>query len=495
MASGMRDSVEQNGLSWEEEGLDLLPVWELEPDVSLITSLAKQHLETQAKGGKVTVTYLTSGSFNKIYDVRLEDEEFARYVFRVALPVDPIYKTESEIATLHFVKTQTTIPVASVVAYDSSTKNSIGFEWILMEKLPGARLVDCWSRMSFEAKESLTKDLAGMVMSLQTCRFDRIGSLYYGPSTEVASNEDELSTTIQAPVTSGADIAPQTRRGEYVVGRLVERNFFRGKRVFLEVDRGPYESCQSFIEASVDMEISNLVHLSDPSIREDLTALDETIKENLEFSFDREEDTSGNVSRAIDMCRQLREQAHKTFGHGTTHSKELLSPEQEEIQPDVCNTDKPYVLMHVDLSAKNTLVDPETFKITGIIDWEFAATQPLWKAVVYPYCIDDQECELEDLQGCDEDMLKERTEYYELTQLRKLYNRAFLRAGIPTPESMNRSLECRRMRQFLDALSDVEENGHKPLEHFLSNSDEYWVTRERFDTGLYVSSWPEEGAS
>lgn len=44
---------------------------------------------------------------------------------------------KNEVATLNYVKQRTTIPVPTVIVSDSSSENDLGYEWILMEKIPG----------------------------------------------------------------------------------------------------------------------------------------------------------------------------------------------------------------------------------------------------------------------------------------------------------------------------------------------------------------------
>ena len=48
---------------------------------------------------------------------------------RVSLPVDPYFKTAGEVATLQFVKKNTSIPVPQIIPLDSSADNELmGFD-------------------------------------------------------------------------------------------------------------------------------------------------------------------------------------------------------------------------------------------------------------------------------------------------------------------------------------------------------------------------------
>jgi len=50
-----------------------------------------------------------------------------------------------------------------------------------------------------------------------------------------------------------------------------------------------------------------------------------------------------------------------------------------------------YRLHHADLNLANILVNPESFEITGIVDWELINIFPSWKASDYPVFLQDIE--------------------------------------------------------------------------------------------------------
>lgn len=47
----------------------------------------------------------------------------------------PRLKTSSEVATMHYLRTRTTVPVPDVYHYDSNPYNRLGGEFILMSKV------------------------------------------------------------------------------------------------------------------------------------------------------------------------------------------------------------------------------------------------------------------------------------------------------------------------------------------------------------------------
>lgn len=74
-----------------------------------------------------------------------------------------------------------------------------------------------------------------------------------------------------------------------------------------------------------------------------------------------------------------------------TSSKKLRTTEAPSnaflvILPQVCpheESGKAIVLHHRDLNAGNILVDPTSYKVTGIVDWEMTRLAPTWMASVH----------------------------------------------------------------------------------------------------------------
>ncbi|KAI0280955.1 hypothetical protein BGY98DRAFT_961531 [Russula aff. rugulosa BPL654] len=50
-----------------------------------------------------------------------------------------------------------------------------------------------------------------------------------------------------------------------------------------------------------------------------------------------------------------------------------------------------FSLFHDDISTNNILVDPTTFRITGIVDWECVSLQPLWEVSRVPKLLEGPE--------------------------------------------------------------------------------------------------------
>ncbi|KAG9075328.1 hypothetical protein FRC06_010147, partial [Ceratobasidium sp. 370] len=122
------------------------------------------------------IKFLSSGTFHKAFLVSLVDGPDV--VARIARRYMPKLKTESEIATINYIRTHTKIPVPFIYAYDSDPYNKLGGEYIIMSKAPGVPLIRQFHSMSSTKLQDLVTNLANMLIPLSTQTFPAIGSLY-----------------------------------------------------------------------------------------------------------------------------------------------------------------------------------------------------------------------------------------------------------------------------------------------------------------------------
>ncbi|KAK0645445.1 phosphotransferase enzyme family-domain-containing protein [Cercophora newfieldiana] len=142
-------------------------------------------------------------------------------MMRVSLPVDPGAKTRGEVATLQLIRRKTDVPVPRVIAFDDTARNEIGFEWILMELMPGRPAYYRWRRMSMSAKETLVARIAEFQSQLFRCgglSFRSIGT---------------LSTSSEVPEP----------------GPIVSSVFFAGPHFHYTVPRGPFTSSHDWLRS------------------------------------------------------------------------------------------------------------------------------------------------------------------------------------------------------------------------------------------------------
>jgi aminoglycoside phosphotransferase len=207
----------QDSLKWVHNAFSLEPQWTTDIDPESIEQAIRSNYSTQ----RVQVSFLTQGALSKLYNVQTDSDTL---VMRVSLPVDPYWKTISEVATMQWIRLNTALPVPKILAYQDSRENAIGFEWILMTKIPGKTLADAWISIPWKAKEQLVHQLATYSSNLFKKKLRKIGNIY--PSSNPFGN----------------DTLPQ-------VERIVSMQFFWGDHVRQNVPRGPFRSSKGWIAA------------------------------------------------------------------------------------------------------------------------------------------------------------------------------------------------------------------------------------------------------
>ena len=231
----------QHCLEWVETTFSWEPHWTMDPKVSDIEAVIKTAFKMPQD---CKVVFIRQGALNKIYRVQYGNESL---IMRISLPVDPHSKTESEVATLHFMRRNSNIPVPIVKAYNSSSTDPIGFEWILMDFMPGMPLRERWRLIPWPAKEAIVEQLAVFSSSMYRRQFRAIGNIY--PNLK----RPDLNT-------------PEIKR-------IVAMQFFWGDHISQAVSRGPFQSSQDWIAARLSFNKADgekvLRHSRDEDERED----------------------------------------------------------------------------------------------------------------------------------------------------------------------------------------------------------------------------------
>ncbi|OTA63273.1 kinase-like protein [Hypoxylon sp. EC38] len=169
-----------DSLQWTNDGnpFSTRAEWTVVPTIDSIVLTLKEFIN-QSK--EYHVQHLWDGVYNKLYSVSYEEKH---YIMRISLPVCPKSKTESEVATLNWIHENTRLPVPIVICYDSTRNNHIGFEWILMDRIDGKPLSQCWQAVTRNAKERIVKQVAEYAVIAFSGQFEG----------ETTSNKDHRET-------------------------------------------------------------------------------------------------------------------------------------------------------------------------------------------------------------------------------------------------------------------------------------------------------------
>lgn len=337
-------TLSEHRLCWKnsDEGGFLVPVWPREPNMDVARKLAIESLSSD-KFSNATISAFAEGSFNRLYCVS-SPQTTAEYIMRVALPVDPFYKTESEVATMDYIRQHTSIPVPGVVAYSSNSSNELGFEWMLLERIPGVPLHEVWDKMPFEAKMDLTVRLANSFKGLFQRQFPLIGSIYYNG----VWNQVDYTPSLSPPPTGdekASDLDIGTDK-TFVIGRMVTNSLVKDKRLLLRPDRGPFKTARELAIAETKLLSQRIRHLSPTPETDYYCEVDEELHED----GDEVLDTVDELLRVVPQVYSAED-----------------TPEDTK------------VLWHDDVSLQNVLVDPQTYELTGIVDWESVSIVPAWR--------------------------------------------------------------------------------------------------------------------
>ncbi|KFY91998.1 hypothetical protein V500_04381 [Pseudogymnoascus sp. VKM F-4518 (FW-2643)] len=271
--------------------------------------------------GEIDITLIeTQQELSRVYDVFLPEKD-ETLILRINLPLDPRFKTLSEVETINWVRDNTNIPVPKIVHYDASNANPIGFEYILMTKLPGKQLSEeMWKSISFPAKEELFRQIAELSSCLYKNQLRGIGSIQ--------------------------SASPPS------VGPVVARELFWHDSIHIDVPRGPFSSARDWFKAI--LEIKRQVACAMVAKHSGIGVRNEEDQEDLDWA-----------------------QVTLKIIDGVVPLVDKILPPGNDVE------DEPSMLHHAYLDWSTILVD-DSGALTGIIDWQCASAVPLWSACYYP---------------------------------------------------------------------------------------------------------------
>lgn len=344
----VREMPERKGLLWEP---GCWPKFEYAPHSDDIENLCRRELHLEADQ-VCSISQMAFGSRSRLYAVNTNT---ARYVLKVVLPILPVIKTTSEVATMQFIAQKTSIPVPEVITYSTDT-SEIDFEWILMTRLPGRDLGRAGLDMSTEEMSRVVQQLTMYQSELYKYTFPSIGSLQ-----EVERNYSQF-------VVRSSDSNTEERR----MGPTYDTDHFMLDHLSLDVPYTTFAKASDWLRHRLDI----FIHSQDVLI-------------NKLCSTTNEDTSAGSVDEEIDEDdKDLR---HWHCSHGTLEEaqqrkalalklKALVTKVLEGTQQDTNG----FVLYHHDLNTGNILVDQHG-NVTSILDWEMISTVPWWNTLHYPY--------------------------------------------------------------------------------------------------------------
>lgn len=406
------------------------PEWVAELSDQRIRETLRPHINHLGyESESVEIEFLSEGGFHRVYTITALNQETKRpksFVLRIPLPADPYFKTESDVATTEIVRYTTQIPVPVIYAYDSSSNNALGFEWILMEKINGNPMYEYWEKMDYDSKVSFTKLVAGWNTQLANIVSKKIGAIYmHYTATEL----------------------------HFYVGRCVNALFTQENRLSYDVYRGPFETPADFYASVLAITAQDVNDLR----RKNRAGL-------LRDARHRFLDRIWTITTPID------DEEIKDWQEKREEDLETLSTAIQTLQqrlPALCKrlpvVESSNRLSHNDLSLSNVLADENGMPIS-LLDWESSQLGPMMFLVGFPSFIVDEELpyepersiipskaklcysaeEIEKLEAENEEYYLEKLEIYTKQRLSPEYQAELRRLDSPLKD-VNGENFCEKM--------------------------------------------------
>lgn len=451
-----------SGLKWVRSLWGLEPRWTVNLEEKAIEETVKSALSLT---DPCTVEFLAQGAFNKLYTII--DSTGQSVIFRVTLPIDPKWKTLSEVATLEWVHEKTSLPVPRVLAYRADRSSPIGFEWIILERMPGRPWADVWKEVPCPAKERLVRRLAEFCSDTFQQQMLGIGNIF------------PVSTLSESDLSMDGKIHKIKATPGIQVQRIVSSAFITSG-FHHDVSRGPFSTSREWLLGRLDHAMADcrkrLAIVQKPELINEAqgdNAEAGPIGDAEDASKDDDGDDPEDLENALLIISKLRAHLDEFFPTG--------GPEPE-----------PSMIFHDDLNRHNVLVD-ERGELTAVVDWECVSALPLYAACQYPPFLLSKSVDIEpiksryqhDENGEVAELYWEHLEDYELTRLRRAFLAEMRRlqpGWVDVFESSQRQrdfdlavMTCDgpfMLRRILNWLSDLESGAEKVqgLEERIANA-------------------------
>ncbi|KAK0109425.1 Phosphotransferase enzyme [Cadophora gregata] len=292
----------------------------------------------------VSMTKLAEGGYNKVFRLVMDNGSVA--IARLPnLNAGPAQKTTaSEVATMDFARTVLNIPVPKVFTWSAVASNPVGAEYIIMEEASGTQLLDVWGSKKVSEKNKIVEGVVKIEKKLLSLSFTRYGSIYFAsdafPGCEPANVVGDIP----------ADMKEIVQR-RFVIGPVVDRDYWNGERAFMAIDRGSWANPQDYLKSIANREIAWLRSFAVPKPPNDVFLPSEA-----------QNSPSSHISLYEMFLRMV----------------PYLLPKKKELSKST--------LWHWDLHSANIFVEGN--RITSIIDWQDTWAGPLFLQFRHPKLAD-----------------------------------------------------------------------------------------------------------
>ncbi|TVY67451.1 Altered inheritance of mitochondria protein [Lachnellula suecica] len=276
------------------------------------------------------------GMNNKAYILTMDNgtEVLAKLPNPCAGP--SFYITASEVATRTFLRDALSISIPRIIARSANRSNPVGAEYIIEEKAAGEPLGNFWKSLDtlpMNDRMAIVDNILEIEKKLTFIKFAKSGCIYF---REDISNSEPLQTN--PPLSSQI-------LDRFTMGPLVSNEFWSGQKAGMDLNRGPFEMPEQFIDAIARNERKFIKEYATPRM-------------NYHCSLKKAELPHEMLS-LLDRYLQL---TPAMVPSQLTENVDIHSP----------------TLWHPDLHPNNIFVDPKSKNLSHVIDWQSASSLPLF---------------------------------------------------------------------------------------------------------------------
>ncbi|PVH85726.1 hypothetical protein DL98DRAFT_568045 [Cadophora sp. DSE1049] len=307
-----------------------------------IPALVDAAVHAAGNGARSCVKLLkcTEGQYNKAFLMSMDSGAEVLAKVRNPNAGPAFYTTASEVAIRQFLRTVLKLPVPRIHAFSLDSHNPVGAEYIIEEKARGKPLGNFWHQWDTESQIGLVTQLVDFEIKLASVSSRRHGCIYYRKDLV----EKGLPTYDLEAKSISTDGTPMQLNSvsteEFAIGPLTEARLWEGERATMKLDRGPWSTPLSYMAAMGINEIQWAAAYAKPQMNP---------YRSIETP-DSPDDYISLLKRYLQLVPYLSPGPFRTS------------------------------LSHPDLRLDNILVDPDTKKITCIIDWQSAsASEPFFQ--------------------------------------------------------------------------------------------------------------------
>ncbi|KAK8036363.1 hypothetical protein PG991_001500 [Apiospora marii] len=254
-------SQQQPLFRWKSGGGDQDLEWIQRPKAlvpairDLLQAQLRQAWGLSIASDAISVEFMSQGTWNRAYKVT--SSAAGSWSSDFPSPLLASDKVRSEVATLRWVRRHTAIPVPRVFLYDATGRTFSGYEWILMELMPGKPFWAVHKQLPLEAKTALAATIAEWVHSLWSLRFDGIGSLYDATGDNeahgLARPDSSGPTSVGVMDLFGVDMVGDSKEREPHLGPISSEMYMIDWRPEYPVPRGPFSDLRQFCSSFADV--------------------------------------------------------------------------------------------------------------------------------------------------------------------------------------------------------------------------------------------------